>query len=49
MDSPDAWFNLANFDKGFDKEYLIHREGNGAYVFVLNGQVKIGASGTEYP
>ncbi|AMR40534.1 pirin family protein [Elizabethkingia anophelis] len=38
----DAWFNLANFDKGFDKEYLIHREGNGAYVFVLNGQVKIG-------
>ena len=24
------------------KNILIHREGNGAYVFVLNGQVKIG-------
>ncbi len=38
----DAWFNLADFDKGFSKEYPIHKEGNGAYVFVLKGEVKIG-------
>lgn len=37
----DAWFNLANFDKGFSKEYKIHKEGNGVYVFVIKGSAKI--------
>lgn len=37
----DAWFNLAKFDKGISKEYKIHQEGNGVYVFVINGSAKI--------
>lgn len=38
----DAWFHLAKFDKGFSKEYALKKEGNGVYVFVLNGSAKIG-------
>lgn len=38
----DAWFNLAKFEKGFSKEYKIHQEGNGVYVFVIKGSAKIG-------
>lgn len=38
----DAWFHLAKFDKGFPKEYSLKKEGNGVYVFVLNGSAKIG-------
>jgi len=38
----DAWFILANFDKGFTKNYHIHREGNGVYAFVIRGSAKIG-------
>lgn len=37
----DAWFNLAKFDKGISKNYKIHQEGNGVYVFVINGSAKI--------
>ena len=38
----DAWFNLANFDKGVSKEYQLNKKGNGVYVFVLSGKAKIG-------
>ncbi|AYO57283.1 hypothetical protein CO230_03560 [Chryseobacterium sp. 6424] len=38
----NAWFNLAKFDKGNAKEYKIHQNGNGVYVFVLEGSAKIG-------
>lgn len=38
----DAWFNLANFDKGVSREYQLHKEGNGIYVFVLKGKAKVG-------
>lgn len=38
----DAWFSLARFDKGFSKEYNIHKSGNGVYVFVIKGKAKIG-------
>ncbi len=38
----DAWFNLAKFDKNFSKEYNLHKEGNGVYVFVIEGSAKIG-------
>lgn len=38
----DAWFNLANFEKGVSKEYRLHKKGNGVYVFVLKGAAKIG-------
>lgn len=38
----DAWFHLANFDQGMAKEYTVKKEGNGVYVFVIEGQAKIG-------
>ncbi|WP_026449568.1 pirin family protein [Aequorivita capsosiphonis] len=38
----DAWFYLAKFDQGTVKEYTIKKEGNGVYVFILDGKAKIG-------
>lgn len=38
----NAWFNLAKFEKGNAKDYLLHLSGNGVYVFVLKGSAKIG-------
>lgn len=38
----DAWCHIANFDKGIAKDYRIRKEGNGVYVFVIEGKVKIG-------
>ncbi len=38
----DAWFNLANFEKGISKEYHLHSKENGVYVFVISGKAKIG-------
>ena len=37
----DAWFHLADFDKGVSKEYTIKKQGNGVYAFVLKGDVNI--------
>jgi len=37
----DAWFHLGNFDKDFTAEYKIKKTGNGVYVFVIRGGVKI--------
>jgi len=37
----DAWFNLGNFTKGSSDEYKIKKEGNGIYVFILDGEVEI--------
>jgi redox-sensitive bicupin YhaK (pirin superfamily) len=37
----NAWFHLADFDKGLSTEYTIKAQGNGVYVFVLKGDVKI--------
>lgn len=37
----DAWFHLGKFDKGNSDEYKIKKEGNGVYVFVLEGEVEI--------
>ncbi|MGN6179242.1 MAG: pirin family protein [Mucilaginibacter sp.] len=37
----DAWFNLGKFDKGLSTNYQLHKPGNGVYVFVLKGDVKI--------
>lgn len=39
----DAWFSLANFDKGVVKNYTVQKEGNGVYIFVIEGAAKIGA------
>jgi redox-sensitive bicupin YhaK (pirin superfamily) len=37
----DAWFNLGNFTKENSGEYKIKKEGNGVYIFVLDGEVEI--------
>lgn len=37
----DAWFYLAKFDKGVSKEYLVNKEGDGVYAFIINGEVTI--------
>lgn len=37
----NAWFHLGKFDKGISTEYTIKGKGNGVYVFVLSGDVKI--------
>lgn len=37
----DAWFNLGQFDKGVSSNYKMHKAGQGVYVFVLKGDVKV--------
>jgi redox-sensitive bicupin YhaK (pirin superfamily) len=37
----DAWFHLGRFNKGNSDAYTIKKEGNGIYVFVLDGEVEI--------
>lgn len=37
----DAWFHMGRFDKDFVTEYKIRKQGNGVYVFVINGNVTI--------
>jgi redox-sensitive bicupin YhaK (pirin superfamily) len=37
----NAWFHLANFDKGTSVEYKFKAKGNGLYVFNLKGDLKI--------
>lgn len=39
----DAWLHLANFEKGFKTEYEVKQQGNGVYVFVLDGDVTVGS------
>lgn len=38
----NAWFHLGNFDKGITADYELKAKGNGVYVFVLSGSIKIG-------
>jgi redox-sensitive bicupin YhaK (pirin superfamily) len=37
----DAWFHLADFDKGTAVNYDFKLNGNGLYVFVLKGDLKV--------
>ncbi len=37
----DAWLNIANFDKDTTKEYKVHKNTNGVYVFVIEGKAVI--------
>ncbi len=37
----DAWFHLADFDAGFEKQYELKKEGNGLYAFVISGTITI--------
>lgn len=43
----DAWFSLGKFEKDQSVSYAPKRHGNGAYLFVLNGKVKIGGEVLE--
>lgn len=35
----DAWFSMGNFDTEKIIEYKMHQEGNGAYIFVIEGEI----------
>ncbi|MFC7774360.1 pirin family protein [Flavobacterium sp. GCM10027622] len=37
----DAWFHLGKLDSNFETDYTFKKEGNGLYVFVLNGDVTV--------
>jgi hypothetical protein len=37
----DAWFSLGKLDTGVAIEYALHKEGNGVYAFVLDGDITI--------
>lgn len=37
----NAWFHMADLDKGTSLDYTIKGEGNGLYVFVLSGTVSV--------
>ena len=37
----NAWFYLADFEKGFAAEYELKHKGNGIYIFNLQGDLKI--------
>lgn len=38
----DAWFHLAHFNKGVEKEYILKKAGNGVYLFVISGVARVG-------
>lgn len=38
----DAWFHLAAFEKRTAKKYQLKKEGNGVYVFVMEGKARVG-------
>lgn len=37
----DAWFHMGHFGKGKELEYKVKKEGNGVYVFVLEGELEV--------
>jgi len=37
----DAWFHMTNLEKGNEVNYQLKKEGNGIYLFVLEGDVTI--------
>ncbi|WP_342085635.1 pirin family protein [Dyadobacter sp. OTU695] len=37
----DAWFHLGEFDKGFETSYELKKDGNGLYVFVIEGNIEV--------
>lgn len=37
----DAWFHLGKFDEGKTTSYQLKKAGNGAYLFVLEGEVSV--------
>jgi hypothetical protein len=43
----DAWFHLAKFDKEVTTTYILKKEGNGVYAFILSGNVTINGQELE--
>ncbi|MEK9603639.1 MAG: pirin family protein [Flavobacteriaceae bacterium] len=37
----DAWFHLGQFDRSTQTQYEIKKEGNGVYVFTIEGQLEV--------
>ena len=37
----DAWFSMGDFDTERSIEYCMHQEGNGAYLFVIEGKISV--------
>ncbi|GHC46622.1 pirin family protein [Ulvibacter litoralis] len=37
----DAWFHLGSFDKDTTTNYTFKKEGNGLYVFLLEGEIEV--------
>ena len=37
----DAWFHLGSFDQEKEVSYTIHKEDNGVYAFILEGEAEI--------
>lgn len=37
----NAWFSLGDFETEKQQEYIIKKEGNGVYVFVLEGEINV--------
>ncbi len=37
----DAWFSMGDFDTERSIEYCMHQEGNGAYLFVIEGEISV--------
>ncbi len=40
----DAWFHMGDLDQGTEVTYDVNKNGNGTYVFVLDGEVEINGS-----
>jgi len=38
----DAWFHLADFEKGFEKTYDLKKKDNGLFLFLLEGEIEVG-------
>jgi redox-sensitive bicupin YhaK (pirin superfamily) len=43
----DVWFNIGELSGGTDTQYKLNKEGNGIYLFVLNGKVNAGGHDLE--
>ncbi len=37
----DAWFSIGTFDAGQTVEYNLHQEGNGVYMFIIEGEAGV--------
>lgn len=37
----DAWFHLGQFDRSTSTQYAIKKEGNGVYVFTIEGELEV--------